>query len=155
MATTDSTKDVLGIHTVVVHKVRVITWFTCHEAYYMPRYIVHTKLSHSNRPSLVETVLTKRIGLKKKNCPNKPTWFKWDRSTLVLWNRSNCLFGTPCQLWRPRKIKWDSFYSTMTVWVDQFKWINSSRSVQVDQYELSHRYVPDLITWTCSLLLNL
>ena len=27
---------------VVVHKVRVITWFTCHEAYHMLRYIVHT-----------------------------------------------------------------------------------------------------------------
>ena len=28
---------------VVVHKVRVITWFTCHEAYHMLQYIVHTK----------------------------------------------------------------------------------------------------------------
>ena len=27
---------------VVVHKVRVITWFTCHEAYHMLQYIVHT-----------------------------------------------------------------------------------------------------------------
>ena len=91
----------------------------------MPRYIVHTKLSHSNRPSLVGTVLTKRIGLKKK-----------------LSQQTNLVQMRPIHFSALKPIKL-SFWDTLSALASEkdqmgqflFNHDSMSGSVQVDQFE--------------------